>query len=177
MKRLSAAFFLSLTAACAPAAIPQKTFVDSYYQGTVNGQASSFDGRSWAYETSDYTLRYWLGTHPDNVAPASVKLEIGTKNPVTIGWNESIYHYADGTTSPVTHEGVPYGFRPADTELAAGSTVRDRVVPQKNLIYSGGAVTNAYYLVPRSEFGTTTIGLDLVLNGETVALRFDGLRD
>ena len=151
--------------------------MDSYYTSSINGQTSYHNGRNWTHETDDYVLRYWLGTQPENTAPASIKMELETKNPIVINWDESLYFYADGSSSTVTHESVPYGYRPANTELESGVQHSDRIVPHTNLIYSGGSVTNAYYLVPRDAFGTGTIGLDLVINGQTLNIRFDGTRD
>lgn len=177
MNQASVALFLSFLVACAPAAAPQKTFFDSYYTSTVNGEAAHYSGRGWIYETPSYRLRYWLGTHEEGSAPGSIKLELSALGPVVVAWDESVYHYANGDTSPITHEGVPYGFRPANSELAAQAVLEDRVVPRNNLVVSGGSVTNAYYLVPRDTFGTTDIGLELVVNGERLDIRMDGSRN
>lgn len=176
MYRASAALFLSLLVACAPAITPEKTFVDSYYGSTVNGQMSIFNGRAWIYDTADYTLHYWLGTHPAGIGPGSVKLELTAKTPVVIDWNDSLYIYADSSTSPIIHEGVPYGYRAADTNLEAQAVTRDRVVPTGNLVYSGNRVTRALTLVGPDAFGTSTVGLNLVINGQTLTIRFDGTR-
>lgn len=177
MFRVSAALFLSLLAACAPAAIPERTFYDSFYTSSVNGQVSSYNGRNWLYETPAYELRYWLGVHQEGSAPGSIKVEVTAKQPVVIAWDESSYRYATGATSPITHEGVSYGYRPANTKLPAQTVLSDRIVPRRNLVYRGDEVTNAYYLLPREDVGKADIGLNLVINGESLEIRFDGNRD
>lgn len=177
MNRTSVALFLSLLVSCTPAAVPERVFVDSYFASSVNGQASYYDRNSWVYESSAYVLRYWLGIHQEGSAPGSIKIEISAKESVLISWDDSTYFYADGTTSPITHEGVPYGYRPADTQLESQTIYRDRIVPRENLVFNGNNVTNARYLMPRNKLGTTSFALELILNGEPLLIRLDGNRD
>lgn len=176
MYRASAALFLSLLAACAPVAVPRQVFVDSYYTSTVDERPSPYDGDAWVYEDPAYVLRYSLGSHLEGSGPGSVKLEVEAKRPVLIAWDRSTFVYADGETSAIIHEGVPYRFRPADTQLAAGELLKDRVVPRENLVQSSDSVTNALYLVSPGKVGENHFGLRLVINNQTLDIRLDGTR-
>jgi len=176
VSRASAALFLSLLAACAPVAVPRQVFVDSYYTSTVDEQTSPYDGDAWVYEDPAYLLRYSLGNHLEGSGPGSIKLELEAKRPVRISWDKSTFVYADGNTSPITHEGVAYRFRPADTELAPGELLEDRVVPCENLVLSGEGVTNALYLVTPASVGENHFGLRLVINNQTLDIQLDGTR-
>lgn len=142
MFRVLAALFLSLLAACTPAVSTQRVWVDSYYRSTVNGEPALYDGGTWIYEAPAYTLRYTLGSLPEGIAPASIKFELNTKQPLTLAWDESVFVYSSGRTSPLIHEGVPYGAeRVPDTELPAGYNLVDRIVPRRNLLVRGDRVT------------------------------------
>lgn len=176
MYRASAALFLSVLAACAPAAAPQQVYFDSFYTSTVDGRPAPHDGRHWVYEDPAYVLAYSLGAHTEGAGPGSVKLELEARRPVLISWDKSSLTSSSGAPSPITHEGVPYKFRPADTELAPQTRLEDRVVPRNNLVVTGDRVTNALYLVAPSEVGENTLRLQLVINGQTLDIRLDGTR-
>lgn len=164
MYRVLAASSLSFLAACVPNVSTQHVWVDSYYRSTVNGEAPLYNGETWVYDTSAYTLRYTLGTLPDGIAPASLKFELNTKRPLTLAWDQSSFVYPDGRTSSVIHEGVRYGAeRVPNTELPAGYNLADRIVPRRNLLITGNRVTGVVPLADPSDLGSEGFTVQLVV--------------
>lgn len=179
--RARAALFLSAAlvgclSACAPASAPERVFVDSYYGSRVGDRQPAYDGGAWVYEDAAYLLRYWLGTHELGTVPGSVKLELTARRPLRVDWDESRFVYEDGATSPITHEGVPYAFSLADTELAPQERLVDRAVPRRNLVIQGDRVVAVWPLLRPDGVGKNAFGLNLVVNGETLRIRWEGTR-
>lgn len=164
MYRVLAALSLSLLAACTPSVATQHVWVDSYYRSTVNGEPTLYNGEAWIYDTPAYTLRYTLGELPDGIAPASIKFELNTKQPLTLAWDESVFIYSSGRTSPLIHEGVRYGAeRVPDTELPAGHNLVDRIVPRRNLVITGNRVTGVIPLADPANLGSRGFTVQLVV--------------
>lgn len=164
VSKVLAALFLSFLTGCAPTVATQRVWVDSYYRSTVNGEPVIYNGDAWVYDTPAYTLRYTLGELPTGVAPASIKIELNTKQPLTIAWDEGVFIYPNGRTSPLIHEGVRYGAeRVPDTELPAGYNLTDRIVPRRNLVVDGNRVTGVIPLADEANLGSKGFTVQLVL--------------
>jgi len=162
--RVLAALSLSLLAACAPSVSTQRVWVDSYYHSTVNGKPALYNGYAWVYDAPAYTLRYTLGELPYGIAPASIKFELNTKQPLTLAWDESVFIYPSGRTSPLIHEGVRYGAeRVPDTELPGGYNLVDRIVPRSNLVITGNRVTGVIPLADAANLGSKGFTVRLVV--------------
>lgn len=169
--------------ACAPTAEPARTATDALFEVRAEGQrATSSAAGGFVYRTPAYTLRYYLGSHPEGVTPSSITLELTNtgERDVRILWEESRFTYPSGAVSRPIHQGVPYAARmeaPPPTTVRPGERHRDRAVPSGSLRRAKGSFqVIPLYRAERAAESAFTLTLALEVGGEkeTVALEWRG---
>lgn len=173
--------------ACAPAVTPARVSSDVLFQVRANRVAaqSSVSGgfvHTFTGGASGYTLRYYLGSLPEEVAPASIKLELANTgdDDVRILWEESRFTYPSGTVSRVIHQGVRYRERGkplAPTSVQAGGRHRDLAVPSQSIrLDSGGYRATPLYSLEHRRSSSFSLSLVLEVGGvsQTVLLQWEG---